>query len=210
MSRLPDDLSLEDRRAYWCNYDKWCALFSRAEVDAQLMALSVHDIVDERAVPQRDWAGRSLPDRPPYGVHRALGTRTTHHRFVNEAGWERSESVPCSIYMVPAQYQSNAHTQVITAIMHERYPWLTQFKCNFYALNFYNSHTEEFYVRTAQEHGERGGHRSLYVPYAAFFARDVNTIIKRNEAYLKDYTRSDTTWSSMREDANVVAFLLLV
>lgn len=209
MSRLPDDLSLEDRRAYWCNYDKWCALFSRAEVDAQLMALSVRDIVDERTVPLRDWAGRSLNGTCWQKPQQLLGSEHAYHTFHHE-GWQRVERVPCNIYMVPAQYQSNAHTQVITAIMHERYPWLTQFKCSFYSLHFYDNHTEEFYVRTAQEHGEHGGHRSLYVPYAAFFARDVNTIIKRNEAYLKDYTRSDTTWSSMREDANVVAFLLLV
>ena len=204
---LPNELSLEDRRLFWRNYDKWCAMFSAPEVDEQLMKLSVMSIVDERNVPLRDWAGRPLQGRPPFGVHRALGTHHTYHRFVNDAGWERSEYVPCDSYMVPAQYQSTKHEQIIRPIMHARYPWLAKFKCSFYSLDFYDNGVEEFYVKTAQDHA---GHRSLYVPYRAFMAKDIGAIMERNESYLKSYTKSNAVWNSLKDDANVIAFLLEV
>lgn len=207
---LPIELSLEDRRLFWRNYDRWCALFTQPLVDEQLMKLSVMSIVDEFKSPLRD-----AYDRPRQGgcyqkPNRPLGTHHTHYRFTNEQGWEKSVYVPCDTYMVPAQYQSTKHENIIRPIMMARYPWLAKYKCSFYSLNFYEGHTEEFYVRTANEHGPQGGHRSLYVPYEAFMAHDVAAIEKRNAEYLRGYTKGNETWNSMRQDANVIAFLLEV
>ena len=204
---LPTELSIEERCLFWRNYDKWCAMFTAHEVIEQLAKLPIHDIVDELKVPLQDAYGRPRQPYTPYETHRKLGSKRTHYRFVNEQGWEKTVDVPCDIYMVPARYQSNAHTQVIKAIMEARYPWLTEFKCSFYQLSFYPNHVEEFYVKTAQSHG---GHQSLYVPYAAFMTKDIAAIEKRNESYLQSYTRSNVVWNSMKDDANVLAFLLKV
>jgi hypothetical protein len=176
------------------------------------MGLSVMSIVDEYKVPLRDWAGRSLSGRAPgYQPNQLLGSNVyTYHTFHNNDGWERTERVPCDTYMVPAQYQNTKHDGMIAAMMHTLYPWLAKYKCDFYSMNFYDNHVEEFYVRTTKEHGPHGGHRSLYVPYAAFMAHDVAAIEKRNETYMREYTKGNETWNSMREDANVIAFLLEV
>ena len=203
---LPSELSIEDRRLFWRDYDKWCALFSAPEVDAQLAALSILSIVDEYKVPLRDWEGHSLHGKCWQNPQRKLGTQHTYYTFHRD-GWERTENVPCDIYMVSAQYQSTKHDGMVKAIMLARYPWLAEFKCSFYSLHFYNDHAEEFYVRTAKEHGPHGGHRSLYVPYDAFFAHDAAAIEKRTESYLKSYTKSDEVWQAMKDDANVVKFL---
>jgi hypothetical protein len=208
---LPNELSLNDRRLFWRNYDKWCAMFTQPLVDAQLMGLSVTSIVDEYKVPLRDAYGKPRQGREPgFQPHRKMGTHHTHYTFHNEQGWEKTEYVPCDTYMVPAQYQSTKHDGMIAAMMHALYPWLAKYKCSFYSMNFYDNHAEEFYVRTANEHGPQGGHRSLYVPYDAFKAHDVAAIEKRNADYLRWYTKGEATWNSMREDANVIAFLLEV
>lgn len=205
MAYLPRELSMEDRRLFWRNYDKWCALFTPELVDEQLAKLSVMSIVDEQLYPLRDAYGR--PKQAPekvYGVSRHLGRRSTYYRFVNESGWEKSEFVPCEVFMVPARYQSTKHGDMIEPMMHALYPWLAKFKCDFYSLNFYDNRAEEFYVRVG---ADVEGHRSLYVPYEAFKAGHVAAIVERNEKYLRWYNKDKDVWGTMKKLPTVNAFL---
>lgn len=201
-----DDLSLEDRRAYWTNYDKWCAMFSQQEVDEQLLKLPVRSFVDELASPLRDWEGRHLNGGCWQQPQRLL--RSSHEYYIfRNGGWERHERVLCNVYMVPAKYQHLQHAEVISAIMLARYPWLAQFKCNYYSMHFYDNHVNEFYVGCLHKHACHG---VLYVPYDAFMQRDVEAIVKRNETYLKWYTHADDAWASMKNDETVLKFFELL
>jgi len=87
--------------------------------------------------------------------------------------------------------------------MQHLYPWLEEFKLDFYSLDFYPGHTEEFYVNLGCSYS---GHRSLYVPYKAFFSYDEAAIIKRNADYLRWYTKGDDVWLAMRENEIVINF----
>jgi len=43
--KLPKELTLEERREFWRNYDKWVEWFGAELVDAELLELRVEDIV---------------------------------------------------------------------------------------------------------------------------------------------------------------------
>jgi len=209
MSMYFDDLSLEDRRLFFRNYDKFCGLFGTEVVDPLLMGISASKIVEIYEAPL---------DGPNVGAHRNysgncwqkpnrdLGRGHGHVKFHN-GEWEMTKQVPVHKWLVPNQYQHLEHKKIIAPAMHAIFPWLADFKLNIYNMDFRDNHDDEFYVQLSLAHK---GHSSLYVPYKAVLTGDVDAIIKRNSEYLKWYTKSDDVWNSIKDDPVVVAFLAKV
>jgi hypothetical protein len=198
-------MELEQRREFLHNYDKLVELFGQELVDQGLMRYTDSQLLGTQDYPLKDANGRSLKPSKPYGPHIYVGRVCTHHRFTNREGWEKSVFVPVERYKVRNQYQHNYQSQLIVKpAMLALYPWLADFKLNIYSVHFYENGSNEFYVKLSREYS---GHTCLYVPYKAFMDGDVEAIIKRNEEYLKWYTKSDEVWNAMREDPVIDEFL---
>lgn len=205
---LPTEMPLAQRREFLNNYDKLVAMFGAELVDEGLMRYSVRELVDEYQVPLEDAYNRPIGARLPYQKPCILLARKRgHHRFINAQGWEKSVSVPMETYMVPAQYQGNVQAQhILKPAMHTLFPWLRGFRLDIYKLDFYQNWPGEFYVKLGT-HYWKGGFDSLYVPFDAFAAGDVNAIIKRNQTYFDDYTKDKTVWQRISLDPVVITFL---
>lgn len=202
---LPNDLSIEDRRAYCKATPKLVAMFGQDLVDEGLRRFTMTQLVEVMQIPLKDAEGRPLPDRECWHKpHQFLRNVVTHHRFVDARGWEKAVSTPVKQYMIPYHYQHTYEAQhIIRPAMEALFPWIKPFKLSIYDVGY--SENPEFYVDLPEAYK---GHKALYVPYKAFAEGDVEAIIKRNETYLRDYTKSDEVWKSMSQDPVVIAFLL--
>lgn len=198
-------MELEQRREFLHNYDKLVELFGQELVDQGLMRYTDSQLLQTQDYPLEDVDGHSLNPGKPYGPHIYVGRVSAHHRFGNSMGWEKSVLVPVERYKVRNQYQHSYQAEhIVKPAMLTLYPWLADFKLSIYSIDFYEGRKEEFYVKLSREYSR---HTCLYVPYKAFMDGDVEAIIKRNEEYLKRYTKSDTLWNAMREDPVIDAFL---
>lgn len=202
-----EELSLEDRRLFWRNYDKIVALFGAEKIDEGLMALKPSDIVEIYAAPlegptqpfgRNDYSGKCWLQ-----PNRQVSPGREYVTFCN-GEWEQHKRVLCNRYLVPHQYQSLRAESIIRPALVAKLPWLEGFKLAIYQMDFLDNFDDEFYVSLESKHG---GHTSLYVPYKAALSGDVAAIVKRNESYLKWYCKTDDVWASMKADPVVVAFL---
>jgi hypothetical protein len=190
-------MELEQRREFLRNYDKLVDMFGQELVDQGLARYTDGQLTETKDFPLEDSNGRSLNPGKPYGPHIYVGRTYTHHRFVNSQGWEKSVLVPVERYTVANQYQHNYQAQhIVKPAMLEMYPWLSEFELSIFSIDFCESGVKEFYVKLSETYS---GHKSLYVPYKAFMEGDVEAIVKRNEEYLKWYTKSDALWNAMRD-----------
>ena len=206
MSIYTDDLSLEDRRLFWRNYDDFAALFGAEYIDAGLMTLKPTNIVSIHNAPLEgpdDALNRNFRGDCWYKPNRFLG-KTHGYVMFYKGAWQQQCRVACNQYLVPYPHQDLHVRQVITPALVVRAPWLAKFQIDIYPLRFLMSPGGEFYVRLANNHH---GHRSLYVPYRALLAGDAEAIIKRNRSYFKRYTKADNVWESMQDDPVTVSFL---
>lgn len=198
-------MNIEQRREFLHNYDKLVELFGQELVDQGLMRYTEYQLLETRDYPLEDVNKRSLNPGKPYGPHIYLGRVGTYHTFHNSEGWEKSVFVTVDRYKVPHQHQYNYQAQhIVKPAMLALYPWLADFTLNIYSIHCHESGSNEFYVKLSREYS---GHTCLYVPYKAFMQGNVEAIIKRNEEYLKWYTKSDVVWNTMREDPVIDAFL---
>jgi hypothetical protein len=180
-------------------------MFGQELVDQGLASYTDSQLTETKDYPLEDANMRGRTPGKPYGPHIYVGRTRTHYRFINSQGWEKYADVPVERYTVPNQYQHNYQAQhIVKPAMLAMYPWLSEFKLSIYSIDFYKSGVDEFYVKLSETYS---GHKSLYVPYKAFMEGDVEAIIKRNEDYLKWYTKSDALWNLMREDPVIDAFL---
>lgn len=181
---LPEEMSLEERRFFFRDYDKWCDLFGQDAVDRHLMNYPIAKLVDIDRISQRNGYTPK--------VSKLLGQQVwsvRYHSMHKGHQWERTEQEMCNAYLVPHHYQGLYHGEMIRAILTERFPWLEGYKTDIYELHFYDRASDCFYVRLSTSHQ---GHASLYVPYKAFLALDADAIIQRTVGYLRSYMAQRT------------------
>jgi hypothetical protein len=178
------ELSLDQRRALWSNYQKTLDLFgasAQPRLDQLIQALPVSTITEEYRIPLRTSGGErvGLNNRKPW--HKAaVPIGITRGYTFHRGGWARwDHDCPCETWLVPNQSPRNEEGRIIRELLYQNAPWLETFGLHVYGLSNFN----ELYVTTEAP----GPNKALYVPLTAFLARDVAAIVERVETYWRSY-----------------------
>lgn len=205
MSSIYDPLTLEQKIKFFRSYDIFVKYFPKASVDRELDKLSPTELVTEYQQPHTDWAGKVLNRSEPTWLGDAvesLGTKHTHYRF-HKDGWERSANVACDCWRVPSSYQNLPQGKMLEALLREARPYLQNFEMACYGIDGGENSHNEFYLKVGTK---AEGHDSLYVPYEAFLAGDIDAIKKRNSDYLGWYNKKVDVWAVLKETEAVKCF----
>jgi hypothetical protein len=124
-----------------------------------------------------------------------------------DSSYTKTVRVMCRRSIVPNRYQGLRHENVLRPCLVQKFPWLSSFRLSIYEVHLGGNGTPEFYVDLD---ADVQGHQSLYVPYEAFFAGNVDAIVERNRSYLKWYTHADLIWDEIKSLPKVKKFLTLV
>lgn len=193
--------NITNRRKFFRNYAKFSEWFGAENVDAALTLVNFDKLVEVYKTEQKHNA------RCYHTVNLELpaGLDFIHKTHPMDSSYSKTIHVMCNRWLVPNQYQRLVDESILRLNLLKKYPWLRRYTLEIYGLDFYpNSGSPEFYVNIGKS---VNGHRSLYVPYEAFFAGDVEAIIKRNQTYLNWYTKGDDVWNAISAQPSVQKFL---
>lgn len=197
MPSIIDPLTLKQKIKFFRSYNAFVKYFPERSVDLELDKLKTSELVTEYLQPLTNWSGKVLNHHDPshMGVAEPLGTKRTHYRF-HKDGWERSAPVICTCWRVPSQYQGLPQGKMLVALLREARPFLQNFTTTCYEINDHENSQNEFYLELG---ASAEGHSSLYVPYGAFLAGDIDAVKKRNKDYFGWYNKKKDIWGVMKE-----------
>lgn len=169
----------DERRALWRNLEEFHKLFGVERFNRHLAKVRFASIVEEHHGSEPKWVKGAIHIGRKWQCWKEY-----KGEFYKDCSGQRDT------WLVPSQYQGLQHTDVVKACLLEMFPWLASFNFRVYELRFYkNGGVEEFYIDIGDATGT--GHDSLYVPFAAFLARDRSAIEARNFNYLQSYNAKD-------------------
>lgn len=189
MSNDTIELTLEQRRAFYREYDQIIALFGEAcrdRLDQLLIRIPLDKLTEVFKAPHTDAYGRTVcrPGKPWYPHAVQLPDAWTGYRFVNNEGWEKYvPDVVCSRWLIPNRYQHLETPPILRALLLDQVPWLAEFSGRLSLYSLDGRVEPEFYLQVTCE----GPNKSLYVPFRAFLAGDVEAILERNRSYWRSY-----------------------
>jgi hypothetical protein len=174
--RRQDPVALERYKKFFRAYDQFVKIFGQELTDKYLVTVDFQKLVTTQLF--RNGIPNFLKDQAEFiksGTFEFEEFKGSYSRKVRDSGQE---------WLVPNQYQTLVHKDIIEGIMLELYPWTKDFKINYYTLEDDNS---EFYVVVLDK--EQSYHNSLYVKFKDFISKDIEAITKRNKEYLNWYCK---------------------
>ena len=205
MSSIYDPLTLKQKIKFFRSYKSFVKYFPVASVNRELDKLKPGDLVKELQLPHTDWKGSAmLSDKPTHmgDAIESIGTKQTYYTYY-KGEWQRTALVICSCYRVPSNYQNLPQGKMLLSLLREVRPFLQSFGMACYEINGHENSLNEFYLELGTK---AEGHGSLYVPYEAFLAGDIDAIEKRNKDYLGWYTKKKDVWNALKETATAKCF----
>lgn len=186
--KIPNELTIEQRRKYFHANDQMAKYFGQEMVDRELSKLRVEDLLELIEMPYKlDQYGHPIKTAALAGSWNYMGEE-----------WRHIDGGPkklCQVYLSSNRHQSVRHPEMLEAMVVDTWPFMAEFKFATYSMA--NEKEPELYVKFAKPlsiEGKRYTWDSVYVPYKALLENDFSIIEKRNQSYIKEYNGIEQLW----------------